>query len=44
VVLGELAGELSTLLVCSADVRIYARAVDELVARVRAEEGLRVGA
>jgi len=44
VLLGELAGELSTLLVCSADVRIFARAVDELVARVRAEEGVRVGA
>jgi 2-keto-3-deoxy-L-rhamnonate aldolase RhmA len=42
--LWELAGELSTLLVCSADVRIYARAVDELVARVRAEEGVGVGA
>ncbi len=44
VLLGELAGELSTVLVCSADVRIYARAIDELVARVRAEEGVRVGA
>jgi hypothetical protein len=44
VLLGELAGELSTLLVCAADVRIYARAVDELVERLRAEEVLRVGA
>jgi 2-keto-3-deoxy-L-rhamnonate aldolase RhmA len=42
----ELAGERSTLLVCAADVRIYARAVDELVGRLRARdrEALRVGA
>ena len=44
--LHELAGAASTLLVCSADVRLYARAVDELVTRVRApvREGLGVGA
>lgn len=40
----ELAGEQSTLLVCSADVRIYARAVDATVGPLRAREGLRVGA
>jgi 2-keto-3-deoxy-L-rhamnonate aldolase RhmA len=42
----ELAGARSTLLVCAADVRIYARAVDELVGRLRAREreALRVGA
>jgi 4-hydroxy-2-oxoheptanedioate aldolase len=44
--LHELAGDRSTLLVCAADVRIYARAVDELVERLRAREreALRVGA
>jgi 4-hydroxy-2-oxoheptanedioate aldolase len=44
--LHDLAGAASTLLVCSADVRLYARAVDDLVARVRApvREGLGVGA
>jgi 4-hydroxy-2-oxoheptanedioate aldolase len=44
--LHELAGDRSTLLVCAADVRIYARAVDELVERLRARdrEPLRVGA
>jgi 4-hydroxy-2-oxoheptanedioate aldolase len=44
--LRELAGDRSTLLVCAADVRIYARAVDELVERLRAREreALRVGA
>jgi len=44
--LHELAGERSTLLVCAADVRIYARAIDELVGRLRAREreALRVGA
>jgi 2-keto-3-deoxy-L-rhamnonate aldolase RhmA len=40
----ELAGDLSTLLVCSADVRMYARAVDQAVGPLRAREGLRVGA
>jgi 2-keto-3-deoxy-L-rhamnonate aldolase RhmA len=42
----ELAGEHSTLLVCSADVRLYARAVDDAVAplRVPTAGGLRVGA
>ncbi len=35
-VLQELAGGRSTLLVCSADVRIYARAIDEVAARLRA--------
>jgi 2-keto-3-deoxy-L-rhamnonate aldolase RhmA len=40
----ELAAGRSTLLVCSADVRIYARAVDETVAALGAREGLRVGA
>jgi 4-hydroxy-2-oxoheptanedioate aldolase len=40
----ELAGGRSTMLVCSADVRIYARAVDEAVAALRVREGLRVGA
>ncbi|MEA2377760.1 MAG: 4-hydroxy-2-oxoheptanedioate aldolase [Thermoleophilaceae bacterium] len=45
-VLRELAGAVSTLLVCSADVRIYARAVDETVAGLRApvREGSGVGA
>jgi 2-keto-3-deoxy-L-rhamnonate aldolase RhmA len=44
--LGDLAGGRSTLLVCSADVRIYARAVDELAQRVRTSEpeAIRVGA
>ena len=44
--LNELAGQRSTLLVCAADVRIYARAIDELVERLRASqwEALRVGA
>jgi 2-keto-3-deoxy-L-rhamnonate aldolase RhmA len=44
--LQELAADRSTLLVCAADVRIYARAVDELVERLRAREreALRVGA
>jgi 2-keto-3-deoxy-L-rhamnonate aldolase RhmA len=44
--LHELAGDRSTLLVCAADVRIYARGVDELVERLRAREreALRVGA
>lgn len=44
--LRELAGTASTLLVCSADVRMYARAVDGVVARLRAPlpEGSRVGA
>jgi 4-hydroxy-2-oxoheptanedioate aldolase len=44
--LRELAGDRSTLLVCAADVRIYARAVDDLVERLRAgeREVLRVGA
>jgi 2-keto-3-deoxy-L-rhamnonate aldolase RhmA len=44
--LSELAGEASTLLVFSADLRLYARAVDEAVGRLRdgAREGLRVGA
>jgi 2-keto-3-deoxy-L-rhamnonate aldolase RhmA len=44
--LHDLAGAASTLLVCSADARLYARAVDDLVARVRApaREGLGVGA
>jgi 2-dehydro-3-deoxyglucarate aldolase/4-hydroxy-2-oxoheptanedioate aldolase len=44
--LRELAGAASTLLVCSADVRMYARAVDGVVARLRAPlpEGSRVGA
>ncbi|MBA3263492.1 MAG: hypothetical protein H0T69_13680 [Thermoleophilaceae bacterium] len=42
----ELAAETSTLLACSADVRMYARAVDEAVARLRApvREGFGVGA
>jgi 2-keto-3-deoxy-L-rhamnonate aldolase RhmA len=42
----ELAAETSTLLVCSADVRMYARAVDEAVARLRdpVREGSVVGA
>jgi 2-keto-3-deoxy-L-rhamnonate aldolase RhmA len=42
----ELAADTSTLLVCSADVRMYARAVDEAVARLRspAREGSGVGA
>jgi 2-keto-3-deoxy-L-rhamnonate aldolase RhmA len=40
----ELAGEHSTLMVCSADVRLYARAVDEAVAPLRAREALRVSA
>jgi 2-keto-3-deoxy-L-rhamnonate aldolase RhmA len=42
----ELAAETSTLLVCSADVRMYARAVDEAVAGLRApaREGSGVGA
>jgi hypothetical protein len=46
VLLHELAGGQSTLLVCAADVRIYARAVDELVERLRAcqREALSVGA
>ena len=35
-VLHELAGDRSTLLLCSADVRIYARAIDEAAARLRA--------
>jgi 2-keto-3-deoxy-L-rhamnonate aldolase RhmA len=41
----ELAGQSSTLLVCSADVRLYARAVDEAVELLRASvrEGVRVG-
>jgi 2-keto-3-deoxy-L-rhamnonate aldolase RhmA len=44
--LHELADDRSTLLVCAADVRIYARAVDDLVERLRAHEreALRVGA
>jgi 2-keto-3-deoxy-L-rhamnonate aldolase RhmA len=44
--LAELAGEHSTLLVCSADVRLAARAVDGAVAALRAQlpEGLGVGA
>jgi 2-keto-3-deoxy-L-rhamnonate aldolase RhmA len=44
--LRELAGASSTLLVCSADVRLYARAVDDAVGRLRdgGREGLRVGA
>ena len=44
--LWELAGDRSTLLVCAADVRIYARAVDELVVSLRAgeREALGVGA
>ena len=44
--LAELAGESSTLLICAADVRIYARAVDEAVERLRAAVGedVRVGA
>ncbi|MEA2418396.1 MAG: 4-hydroxy-2-oxoheptanedioate aldolase [Thermoleophilaceae bacterium] len=44
--LHDLAADSSTLLVCSADVRLYAQAVDELVERLRgaAREGLRVGA
>jgi 4-hydroxy-2-oxoheptanedioate aldolase len=40
----ELAAGRSTLLVCSADVRLYARAVDEAIAALRAREGLHVGA
>jgi 2-keto-3-deoxy-L-rhamnonate aldolase RhmA len=42
----ELAGDVSTLLVCSADVRLYARAVDDAVGRLRApaREGIGVGA
>ena len=42
----ELAGAKSTLLVCSADVRMYARAVDGAVARLRApiRDGFGVGA
>ena len=45
-VLLELAGDHSTLLVCSADVRLYARAVDDAIAPLRAPiaGGLRVGA
>ncbi len=44
--LHELARDRSTLLVCAADVRIYARAVDELFERLRARdrEATRVGA
>jgi 2-keto-3-deoxy-L-rhamnonate aldolase RhmA len=44
--LHDLVGDRSTLLVCAADVRIYARAVDDLVDRLRAHEreALRVGA
>lgn len=43
--LTELAGPSSTLLVCSADVRLYARAVDEVAELVRASvrEGVHVG-
>jgi 2-keto-3-deoxy-L-rhamnonate aldolase RhmA len=42
----DLAGTASTLLVCSADVRVYARALDAAVARLRAPapEGSGVGA
>jgi 2-keto-3-deoxy-L-rhamnonate aldolase RhmA len=42
----ELAGDASTLLVCSADVRLYARAVDDAFGRLRApaREGIGVGA
>jgi 4-hydroxy-2-oxoheptanedioate aldolase len=45
-VLCELAGAGATLLVVSADVRLYAAAIDEAVGRLRAvaREGLRVGA
>jgi 2-keto-3-deoxy-L-rhamnonate aldolase RhmA len=42
-VLADLAGGRSRLLVCSADVRIYARAVDELAQRLRTPEPETIG-
>jgi 4-hydroxy-2-oxoheptanedioate aldolase len=42
--LHELAGGRSTLLVCGADVRLFARAVDDAVARLRSMEAVRAPA